>query len=269
MTTPSNDLRARFNPDGSLLRRQQLRMLEMLEAFDDICRRHHIRYWLSSGTALGCARHQGFIPWDDDLDVEMLREDYVRLLDILPRELPGHLALQCHETDANYFFSYGKLRDRRSHLEETTGYDRVFKAQGIFIDLFVLESCPLWLHKLACTTIGHAYKLLRTCREGEEHRVMRSVRRWYALNHRILYPVFRLLAKWGRKDLIRHTWGVPYHGARCLADIFPLSSATFEGRQFPVPHNLDAYLSRMYGNYRQLPPLDDIHPHVGKLKILE
>ena len=80
MTTPSNDLRARFNPDGSLLRCQQLRMLEMLEAFDDICRRHHIRYWLSSGTALGCARHQGFIPWDDDLDVEMLREDYVRLL---------------------------------------------------------------------------------------------------------------------------------------------------------------------------------------------
>ena len=75
-----SELRKRFNPDGSLLRRQQLRMLELLEVIDVICRKHQIPYWLSSGTLIGAARHKGFIPWDDDLDIEMLRSDYLRTI---------------------------------------------------------------------------------------------------------------------------------------------------------------------------------------------
>ena len=111
-----SELRKRFNPDGSLLRRQQLRMLELLEVIDVICRKHQIPYWLSSGTLIGAARHKGFIPWDDDLDIEMLRSDYLRLLKVLPQELPDNLALQTNETDPNYIFIYGKLRDKDSHM---------------------------------------------------------------------------------------------------------------------------------------------------------
>ena len=88
MSTPTFDaeaLKARFNPDGSPLRRMQDRMTEMLREIDAICRRHNIRYWLCSGTLLGCIRHGGYIPWDDDLDIEVLREDYDRLMEILPR----------------------------------------------------------------------------------------------------------------------------------------------------------------------------------------
>ena len=81
-------LRERFNPEGSLLRRMQHRMTEMLGEIDKICRRHNLKYWLCSGTLLGCVRHGGYIPWDDDLDIEMLREDYEKLLKILPEELP-------------------------------------------------------------------------------------------------------------------------------------------------------------------------------------
>ena len=69
------ELRARFNPDGSLLRRHQLRMLEMLTYIDGVCVQHDIPYWLSSGTLLGAVRHGGFIPWDDDVDIELLRRD--------------------------------------------------------------------------------------------------------------------------------------------------------------------------------------------------
>ena len=262
-------LRERFNPDGSLLRRQQERMLEMLLVFDEICRRHKIRYWLSSGTLLGCVRHGGFIPWDDDMDVEMLREDYQRLCKVLPSELPEHLALQCHDTDPNYFFSYGKLRDRRSRLEETNGYDRVFREQGIFIDLFVLERSPLWLHKLSCATIGHVYKILRTCSEGEERRAMRSVRRWYAFNHGLLYPVFRFLSRFGSRAFVRHTFGVPYHVPRRVADLFPLTTAEFEGHALPVPHDTNAYLTRMYGDYMRLPDLDKIQVHAARIEIMD
>ena len=87
-------LRIRFNPEGSLLRRQQMRMLEILLEVDKICKKHDIPYWLSSGTLIGAMRHDGFIPWDDDLDIEMLRKDYVRLMAVLPKELPSWLALR-------------------------------------------------------------------------------------------------------------------------------------------------------------------------------
>ena len=102
----TEELRKRFNPDGSILRRQQMRMLELLGAVDKVCKKHNIPYWLSSGTLIGAARHQGFIPWDDDLDIEMLREDYLRLLKVLPQELPDNFVLQTHETDHNYIFIY-------------------------------------------------------------------------------------------------------------------------------------------------------------------
>ena len=70
-----NALRDKYSPYGSPLRRQQMRMLEILLEIDRICKRHGIQYWLSSGTLIGAARHGGFIPWDDDLDIEMMRED--------------------------------------------------------------------------------------------------------------------------------------------------------------------------------------------------
>ena len=76
-------LREKYNPDGSALRRDQLALLDMLCFVADICRQNGIQWWLSSGTLLGAARHKGFIPWDDDIDIAMPRKDYNVLLEIL------------------------------------------------------------------------------------------------------------------------------------------------------------------------------------------
>ena len=100
-TFDAADLRARFNPEGSPLRRQQLVMLDMVRALDGICKEHGIPYFLYGGTLLGAIRHNGFIPWDDDLDVAMLRSDYQRLVKVLPDELPEHIVLQTNDTDKN------------------------------------------------------------------------------------------------------------------------------------------------------------------------
>lgn len=72
-------LRQKFNPDGSDLRKAQLRMLELLIFLDGVCRENKLTYWLDSGTLIGAARHGGFIPWDDDIDVCMMRKDAYHL----------------------------------------------------------------------------------------------------------------------------------------------------------------------------------------------
>lgn len=265
-TIDQDALRQKFNPDGSLLRRQQLRMLELLVEVDRICRKHGIRYWLSSGTLIGAARHKGFIPWDDDLDIEMLLPDYKRLMKVLPQELPDTMALQSVETDPNYFFFYAKVRDRRSHLEESNRYDRVWKERGIYIDIFPFYKQPLWAHILSEKTQGHVYKIMNRMGEGDKE--MWKVRAITRFNRFIVHPVLKLFCKLSRA-CETYGLGIPYHDPRHLEDIFPLTEMEFEGHMFPVPKDTHKVLTLKYGDYMQLPNVDQINLHVGELSIDE
>ena len=101
-------LRERFNPEGSMLRRQQQRMLDILLYVDKVCRENDIRYWLSSGTLLGAVRHGGFIPWDDDLDIEMLKEDYEKFMRVFVDN--DDYVLQTRHNDKYYLLPFAKLR---------------------------------------------------------------------------------------------------------------------------------------------------------------
>lgn len=261
----TEELRKRFNPDGSILRRQQMRMLELLEAVDKVCKKHNIPYWLSSGTLIGAARHQGFIPWDDDLDIEMLREDYLRLLKVLPQELPDNFALQTHETDHNYIFIYGKLRDKDSYLDEVNYYDRNWKYKGIYIDIFPLEKNPYPLAWIAGHLQGQIYNQLNN-KKLDEETISKRVQWIYKWNEKLNFPILRFIAKLIPEKALRHSFGTAYFKPRYLDDIFPLTEMEFEGKMFPVPHNTDAHLKKIYGDYMQLPDLSQIHPHYAKLE---
>lgn len=259
-------LKKRFNPEGSLLRRQQHRMTEMLLFIDKVCKKHGIPYWLSSGTLLGCVRHGGYIPWDDDLDIEMLRKDYMRLMEVLPKELPENYALQTHDTDPNYIFAYAKLRDKKSYLEETNHYDRIFKYRGIYIDIFPFEKSPLLLHWISCRAHGFIYKVLNNRRNTDEVAI-RKVNRIFRFNEKVTFPLLRALSAFYPSKLVRYSFGVPYSDTRRMEDIFPLTTAKFEGYDMPVPRDCHAYLSRKFGNYMQLPNIDELHLHVYKMEI--
>ena len=99
--------RAEYNPDGSILRRQQVKMLDILLHVDKFCKEHNITYWLSSGTLLGAVRHGGFIPWDDDLDIEMRREDFLRFKSLW-KDSDDYI-MQSHENDLYYIMPYAKM----------------------------------------------------------------------------------------------------------------------------------------------------------------
>lgn len=154
------ELREKFNPDGSNLRNAQLRMLNILKYVDYVCKQNDIPYWLSSGTCLGAVRHGGFIPWDDDVDIEMLEEDYDRLITILENQKSDEFALQTHKLDKNFHYDFAKVRDKNSLIEEVSEIDKQYKYRGYFIDIFPLipsgsKKLHYWCGRLRVLSLIH------------------------------------------------------------------------------------------------------------------
>lgn len=265
MAFDPNELRAKYNPVGSTIYKMQMRMLEILEEIDKICSRHGIPYWLSGGSMLGAVRHQGFIPWDDDLDIEMLRPDFERLMKILPDELPEHLALQWHTTDKNYFFQFAKVRDRNSQLFERNGYDKVFKEHGIWVDIFPLEATPRWIHNLSNLTFGHTYKMMRTAQNPES--AMWKVRSLAAINRNIIFPVLRGLSKIFRTPYYDFALGIPYFQKSLKEDYLPVRRVKYEHTTALIMKEAEKCLAYRYGDYMQLPKNPGSEYHSDDIKI--
>ena len=185
-------------------------------------------------------------------------------MEVLPKELPDWLALQSHDTDPNYFYFYAKVRDRRSRMLEQNGYDRLWKEQGIYIDIFPMEQHPIWLHKLTEKTVGHMYKIWRT--STDDAKAIKQVRRIFDLNNKVIFPFLRLFTP--HSSLLTSAMGIPFHNPRYMDEIFPLTTHVFEGYQLPVPGHADAHLRHIFGDYMQLPNLEKLALHVGKLEFL-
>ena len=121
-------------------KRLWLCLLDMLECVAAICDKHGLTYYLGGGTLLGAVRHGGIIPWDDDIDIHLMREDYDRLQEILPNELPRHYFMQNSATDPEYTITHLKIRDARYsaiplyHVREHAVYN-----MGAFLDIFPLD----------------------------------------------------------------------------------------------------------------------------------
>lgn len=261
-----NKLREQYNPEGSLLRKQQLRMLEMLKYLDEICKSHDIKYWLSSGTLLGAVRHGGFIPWDDDVDVEMLREDFEKFEKIMQNVHSADYVLQTHRNDPNYFAPYGKLRDLHSHIKEENSNDLHYRYTGCYIDIFIIEpSCSKFLSQLGGI---FWYRLLSGSNNlGRIRSIFYPLA--YTMIYHILFPLLRLISALGADKQYRFALGSCLYEPRNYDDIFPLCTLLFEDTEFPVPGNSDSYLRKIYGDYLQLPDLNNLKRHIVTVEIYE
>ena len=257
------NLREKYNPEGSDLRNLQNRMLEILKCVDEICQRHKIPYWLSSGTLLGAVRHGGFIPWDDDIDIELLREDYLKLITILPQELPAHYRLQTKESDTGYVYIFAKVRDTQSLIEEKIVFNKHFQLNGAFIDIFPLEHTQKHLAKIALVCYN------RLCLNVvEKYGPNKLFNIFHRLLTKWLFPLFRAITP-KKSAIIHHTYGVGFlKNERHTTDIYPLKRINFEGYLFNAPSDCDKYLKRIYGNdYMKLPT--NIETHINKINIWE
>lgn len=255
-------LRERFNPEGSMLRQEQLRMLDILLHVDSVCKEHNIRYWLSSGTLLGAVRHGGFIPWDDDLDIEMLKEDYDRFLKVFADT--DDYVLQTRYNDKYYLLPFAKVRDRHSLLDELGNNSR-YKHRGLFVDIFCLEPSPRFAY-VAFGVVLHALLRLQKRHSGKLMMALINVAKslFYG-SVALLRPILRLLP---HKSL-NHLYGCgPRWRCRHLDDIMPLSTISFEGHEFPAPKNTDAYLRQMFGEYDTLPNLEHLRTHIAECRFL-
>ena len=256
-------LREEYNPEGSELRRLQLRMLDMLVVVDEICRRHDIPYWIEGGTLLGAVRHEGFIPWDDDLDIALMKKDYVRLLKCLKEELPAQYRLQTHETDRNYYLAFAKIRETDSEIKETGEYDELYAYKGIYIDIFSMEPVFPFFSKVS----SYMNYLVRKFVPGRRTHIVKemavTVLFWLFKGGNGL---FRLLGWLKKPSIIGYSYGV-YSPLKCSEDmLFPLSEIKFENHCFKAPARVDAYLRSVFGDYMELPTKDKRGKHIVQVK---
>lgn len=255
------DLRAKYNPDGSDLRKAQLRMVEMLKFLDKVCKENNIVYWLDSGTLIGAARHGGFIPWDDDMDVCMPLDEFKRFKDLmLNNSFSNEFVLQCHETDKNFYGQWIVLRDLKSEYLQDSKLHQMRKYRGLQIDIFPLEDTirPFFLRFADCY-IG--YLINRPLLGKSFFKILRSfVPVSYFIFEKVIKLLFRKLGNsFKNNPYYQMSYGCGFSSKRYLNTIYPIGEIEFEGSSFPSPNDIDAYLTNIYGDWKRLP--DKIRTH--------
>lgn len=248
--------------------------LYILLAFDKVCRENNLTYFLDSGTALGAIRHGGFIPWDDDIDVGMPREDYERFLQIGQEKLPEEFFIQTRETDPAYKRNAAKIRLKGTTFQESEGL--LYEQNGFFIDIFPYDNVSKNRIKAKSDIFI----------KGRLHYLISSW--WYGGNgssklHRIIVKLIvkripkslieylnKIFINSCRKNEYRDTgymtsyyWVMSFNHSYIFdtEKLLPVKDIMFEGHPVKIMNCPDYYLKMIYGNYMQLPPEEKRHGH--------
>ena len=265
------------------LRELQLAELDILKSVLMFFEKHDIRYYALGGTMLGAVRHNGFIPWDDDIDIGVPREDYERLAGLADR-LPQHLKYASFENDREYPYYFARFVDERITVRSTRA--EIDELTPAWIDVFPLDGMPngVILRKLHGMAVLMARMLFQISRFDRIVNVKRSNRP--ALEKAIIWctKTFHLQKLAGKERSFRlldktlklfpyadSNFNVNAMGAYKLREMFDKrvfgSGAlyAFEDIKIRGPEDYEAYLTQMYGDWRT--PADVTHHEVAEIRI--
>jgi lipopolysaccharide cholinephosphotransferase len=240
-------------------------LLDLYLSFAEVCEKYGLKYFVLGGTMLGAVRHNGFIPWDDDFDVGMLREDYDELLKIAPNEFSDPLFFQTPYSDKDYFVSWAKIRNSM-----TTGLSRLtchrsFN-QGLYLDIFPMDYCDKEKSKDDTKLI---YECAKRC--GAFMRRGSSLLNERQKQDEIDYFTNDPLHEWETIQKIASNpdyYGSEYvcnsvftgdnlskriRPARCYTSVL---DHAFEAIEVKIPVGYDELLTVQYGDYMKFPPIE-------------
>lgn len=248
-----------------------------LSIMDDVhrfCVQNGIRYSLAFGSLLGAVRHKGFIPWDDDIDIMLPRPDYVRFI----KSFKGtyhHLSIAAPELDWNYYASYANVYDNRTLLHEGINNHRGLDL-GVKIDIFPIDGVPgpleeyiqlrQYIWKLNCVLYDKRISILKVRNKFD---LFKSKTKYFFNSYSGI-----------QKRIARLSMANPFISSAYVDDIAfnpylksltrvprsvfdDYSVASFEGREYQIIAGYDTYLTSLYGDYMELPPVDQRVPHHG------
>lgn len=239
--------------------------LEILHEFITVCEQLNLRWYAGYGTVLGAIRHQGFIPWDDDVDVLMPRRDYEIFCKQAQELLPQDYFLQTLETEEEYYQPFAKIRrSDTTFWEKGTENDNI--NHGIYIDVFPLDGYPSqWLAEKIFMIKRIVYNNF-LYEEGQVKR-LHGYRKIFAVLYRIFKGKLTVKEAAFKKEKLVKKLG--YDESRlvsCMVEDTPKAEAVekdlygegvlvaFEDTSIMVPADYNEYLTRLYGNYMDFPP---------------
>ncbi|MDF2541070.1 MAG: hypothetical protein K0S47_788 [Herbinix sp.] len=256
------------NVENYDLNKIQVQILDILKEIDRICKLHNITYFLSAGTALGAMRHQGFVPWDDDADIGMLREDFERFRKIVENELGENFYYQRMKRSNDFYRPFDQVGKKNTSFVLYNVKDLRIR-HGIHVDVFPFD-----------VVSADEKRREEHVREVQDYRTKifqkrvphvvatKNIYRKFVINHEYYLKKFipyHYLNNKMKRALNRYTLTEDVYVADLLthykkimyfkkSDLFPVKYVEFENIQLPVPNNCDSYLKMMYGDYMTPPP---------------
>ena len=242
----------------------QQKILNIANEVKRICEKNSLRYYLDFGSLLGAVRHKGFIPWDDDIDFCMPRADYEKFIELCKTELQPEFALRSLEEE-KYIYYFIKIDDKSTTLIEDFNKSSGYKG-GVYVDIFPLDVLPDSRLKRKIYIMRCKYLYLRASLalvdfSGKHYtwykRIIINLFK-HSNGKKYLFKLNKLLKKYEYKfNDAKIVSSDILHNKPVLKAVFDEQAIyQFENFQFRSVKNYDVYLTELYGNYMQMPPVE-------------
>ena len=255
-------------------------LLNMLLYFCSLCKKHGIRYFLYYGSLIGAVRHNGFIPWDDDIDIAIPRKDFLKLLDVMEKEEGQYTILSIYNIE-EFNAPLAKIIDKNTLLVQEYGY--IEKVQlGVYLDLFILDGLPqdnpekyletAFDYKRKWTAADHVFRY-------KDSTIVKDILRYikYLPSHILGYKYYNKLLddysmkfEFDKSNYVSNLTYLVYGNELLHREDFEQRYVSFEGVECSIPVGYERILTTIYGEWRILPPLEKrVNRHSFKCYIVK